>query len=633
VEEARRVLSSTSLLVLVLLLWGHSADSEAAISAEVDSTLQAVLDQQSQSYAGVGAAMAVTLGDYGTWVGATGLSDLATSAPMQPDDVFCIASITKTFVAATVLQLAEEGVLSLDDPIERWLPGMVSGGSEISIRMLLNHTSGLYDTDADSELHALVAEDPSRTWDPEVLVAMAVAHPPHSAPGEEYWYSNTNFIVAGLIAQEATGTGIAPQIRARFLGPLGLTNTFFAVEEPGAHLPLHGHDSSLNAITASTAELSSMWAAGAMVSCASDLVRWADALYGGQVLQPESRAAMFGDLLGLQVLPGMPLGAMYGHPGHTPGYLTYMYHVPERGLSVVLLANSDAIDILGMSTDALNQMRRSSAITTRLVKSFPQDDLAILTDQLAGVTTENSGGAQPPQLTSAGPVFAGQSAMACDVAPAGLAGWRLAFHLPQPVDPFAYTSLRFALHPGTAKGRGLSVAFGSRSASLLGIQRVEGTSLDLTLQEWQVTEVPLDAAAISDSFATVAFTGSLTGTFYLDEISLIAATPPPARTAVLDGSGAALPDRCVLGQNYPNPFNSDTVIRLALPQLAKVELVLYNLAGQQVATLAGGTRQAGAYTVTWDGRDDQGRALASGVYLYHLRAGAQEQTRKLLLLR
>ena len=104
-------------------------------------------------------------------------------------------------------------------------------------------------------------------------------------------------------------------------------------------------------------------------------------------------------------------------------------------------------------------------------------------------------------------------------------------------------------------------------------------------------------------------------------------------SAVLEQHQSTSPASFTLAQNYPNPFNSGTVIRFSLPQSEVVELAIYNLAGQKVAKLLEGTRQAGTYAINWDGRDHGGRALASGVYFYHLQAGAQEQTRKLLLLR
>ena len=157
--------------------------------------------------------------------------------------------------------------------------------------------------------------------------------------------------------------------------------------------------------------------------------------------------------------------------------------------------------------------------------------------------------------------------------------------------------------------------------------------VDWTTQSWQVVEIPLDSLGVESSEAITSFTfsGTVKGTFYLDEVALVAASLPI--TAVLEDRTAPLPHNFTLAQNFPNPFNSQTVIRFALPTRGQVTLILYNLAGQKVATLVQGVREVGAYTLSWDGRDDQGKDLASGVYLCRLQAGAQIQTRKLVLVR
>ena len=158
--------------------------------------------------------------------------------------------------------------------------------------------------------------------------------------------------------------------------------------------------------------------------------------------------------------------------------------------------------------------------------------------------------------------------------------------------------------------------------------------MDLETKDWQPVEIPLDASKLAGPIESIAFLGNLEGTFYLDEICLVAAAPPqPDDTAVLEEHTTTLPQTFSLDQNYPNPFNSGTVIRFSLPKSGEVELSVYNLAGQKVAALVEGVREAGTYTVNWDGRDDRGRALASGVYLYRLRDGEQQvETRKLVLV-
>jgi 7,8-dihydropterin-6-yl-methyl-4-(beta-D-ribofuranosyl)aminobenzene 5'-phosphate synthase len=197
-----------------------------------------------------------------------------------------------------------------------------------------------------------------------------------------------------------------------------------------------------------------------------------------------------------------------------------------------------------------------------------------------------------------------------------------------PQSRIGYDSLGLALYPGegtapTALEVGLNA---QKRRSLLKM-------VDWADKRWQRVAISLDSLGLEpgEAVASIAVVANPKSTFYLDEVRLIAA-PPPA-TVVEESYSSILPDGFALNQNYPNPFNSGTAISFALPRYAKVELALYNLAGQRVATLVQGAREAGVYTVRWDGRDEAGRELASGVYLYRLRAGTQEQNRKLLLLR
>ena len=159
--------------------------------------------------------------------------------------------------------------------------------------------------------------------------------------------------------------------------------------------------------------------------------------------------------------------------------------------------------------------------------------------------------------------------------------------------------------------------------------------MNLEKKAWQVVELPLALFEIDKPIESVNFSGNFAGVFYLDDLALEAVRlPSRSPTAVREERIDAIPQAFTLEQNCPNPFNSDTVIRFALPTTEKVELVLFNLAGQQVATLVEGMRQVGTYAVRWDGRNDNGRELASGVYLYRLQVGQQQvETRKLMLMK
>ena len=157
--------------------------------------------------------------------------------------------------------------------------------------------------------------------------------------------------------------------------------------------------------------------------------------------------------------------------------------------------------------------------------------------------------------------------------------------------------------------------------------------LDLGRKEWQVIEVPLSAFGILDQpIETVRFATNLEGRFYIDDLRLVR-TEFAGPTVVREAREDATPQHFGLEQNFPNPFNSQTTIRYTLDRAQEVELKIYTLTGQHVATLVSGHRSAGRYVLHWDGRDGQGRLLASGLYLYQLRAGSERQTRKLLLVR
>ena len=159
---------------------------------------------------------------------------------------------------------------------------------------------------------------------------------------------------------------------------------------------------------------------------------------------------------------------------------------------------------------------------------------------------------------------------------------------------------------------------------------MERVDLDMAAPGAKEETLPLAAFGSPDAIESVRFLGNTEGALYLSDVRLVSTA-----SAVVAEHFPTLPASIALDQNYPNPFNSGTVIRFALPAGGEVELAVYNLAGQKVATLVNGPRNAGTYTIRWDGRDDRGRTLASGVYLYRLRAGRGQQveTRKLVLMR
>jgi Tol biopolymer transport system component len=227
-------------------------------------------------------------------------------------------------------------------------------------------------------------------------------------------------------------------------------------------------------------------------------------------------------------------------------------------------------------------------------------------------------------------VFAGSEALAVRAG----SDWWLSCQPDAPFDWTGYAALSFAFHPGdlsASTGEEFSVWIRGKEVDLL----AEGW-VDLAEKKWQVVEIPFEQFELKEPIEAIDFSGDFTGSFHIDDLRLVPAKPSSSEsTAVTEEHAAGQPLTFSLEQNYPNPFNAATVIRFALPTAANVELAIFNLAGQKVTTLVQGAREAGTYTINWDGRDDDGPALASGVFLYRLRTGdgQQVETRKLVLVR
>ena len=279
----------------------------------------------------------------------SGYGDLRQKTPMRPGDLFRVGSITKAFVATVVLQLVAEQKLALDDTVERWLPGLLQDGRRITLRQLLGHRSGLFDYGGDDKFLAAAFGNPARRWAPRELVAIASAHRPYFPPGAGWAYSNTNYVVVGLIVEAATHRPLAGELARRIFVPLGLRATRFddAYRMAGPHA--HGYFLA-PLLDVSDGRLSYVWAAGALVSNADDLARFFRALLGGRLVRadllkametPVGRTSEFAYGLGLEKMPG-PCGVLWGHTGGSPGYVADALNSKDGRRQVVVLVNATA---------------------------------------------------------------------------------------------------------------------------------------------------------------------------------------------------------------------------------------------------------------------------------------------------
>ncbi|NJN29413.1 MAG: serine hydrolase [Synechococcales cyanobacterium RM1_1_8] len=322
----------------------------------VISALQTALDANRP--AEVPGAVAAILTPEGEWFGASGVANVAENRPLRPDDRFEAGSITKTFVAATLLQLVENGQISLNDTLTTWLTTSLTdpipNASEITIKQLLNHTSGI--ADYLDIFTARAVTNPTlflQEWEPEQLVGFVNGVEPFFAPGTDWRYSNTNYILAGEVIESVTGNGYGQEIRDRILNPLGLDNTFVFGEEeiPGGYISSYwdfNRDGVLDDL--SITNLSWASAAGSIISNAEDLADFFDGLLvDGALLEPETLSQM------LDTQPvdspnydsyGLGIGTLesrdrfwYVHRGQTLGFRSNLWYSPLEEITYVELLN------------------------------------------------------------------------------------------------------------------------------------------------------------------------------------------------------------------------------------------------------------------------------------------------------
>ncbi|MFE7134539.1 serine hydrolase domain-containing protein [Streptomyces sp. NPDC057638] len=257
--------------------------------------------------AGIPGVIAESRTDRGVWKGTSGVADLTTGKKRGTQDRFRAASITKTFVATVLLQQEADGLLSLDDTVEHWLPGVVRGngndGRKITVRQLLNHSSGLYEYTADPEYQRTYETEAFLkhrydTVTPLERVRIGLAYQPDFAPGAQHQYSNTGYVLAGMIIEKVSGNSYEKEVVDRVLRPLGLRATTLPGDTVQMPRPSGRAYSRLSLdpaapihdVTDQNGSFS--WADGDIISTTSDLTRFLRALLQGELLPPEQLRAM-----------------------------------------------------------------------------------------------------------------------------------------------------------------------------------------------------------------------------------------------------------------------------------------------------------------------------------------------------
>ncbi|GII32852.1 serine hydrolase domain-containing protein [Planotetraspora mira] len=310
--------------------------------------IQRALDQAVADGGGPGIVAEIRDGHATPWFGTAGVADMTTGRKRQPREHFRVGSFTKAFTGTVVLQLAAEGKSTLDDTVATWLPGVVeeslgADGTEITIRQLLNHTSGL----------------------PDAILGQETPRP--EEPGKRFIYSKVNYNLAGMIVERATGSTLVDEIERRIARPLRLTGTYLPGGEQTIRDPHARHYSKLGQ-TGSEAEihdvtemdLSWAWAAGGMISTTSDLHRFLSALLHGDLLPPAQQKEMFTTVstegsgwvpntrYGLGVYSQtLPCGAtVWGGGGFIQGSMSYVMGNRQGTRTMVSNVNGDWSDFL-----------------------------------------------------------------------------------------------------------------------------------------------------------------------------------------------------------------------------------------------------------------------------------------------
>jgi D-alanyl-D-alanine carboxypeptidase len=319
-------------------------DARPAACLAQDGKLQAALDGARKS---PNAILVVRNAACGTSVYLSGDPAHATAASL-----WRIGSVTKTYVAASVLAFVAAGTLSLDDPLSKWISG-VAQTDGVTLRMLLNHTSGIFNATEDASWIA----NPLRVWTPAEIVALATKHDPYFAPGAGWHYSNTNYTLLGMILEKVGAAKASAVIRKHALGPAGLTQTFLEGEEPLVGKVATGFDAKKNDIT-NAYSMSGPWTAGAMVATGAELCDWVATLYGSdQVLDATRRKLMtegavamspgFRYGLGVMLLDASVTaggGPALGHNGGIFGSHTQAFWFPDKATAVCAVVNQDGVN-------------------------------------------------------------------------------------------------------------------------------------------------------------------------------------------------------------------------------------------------------------------------------------------------
>jgi D-alanyl-D-alanine carboxypeptidase len=336
-------MKKTIVLALLLALCSYQIKAQAfdpVLAAKLQNTLENMASANNLK----GISACVLYPGVGTWKGVTGLSHAG--APITSDMEFGIASNTKLFTGVLLLKLAENNLLHLDDPISDYLPAFNNVNPAITIRQLLNHTSGLADITSVPGYPDSVLSNPNRIFSPAEVITWI--GPPLFAAGAGWSYCNTNYVLAGMIAESATGRLYGQLLRDSILAPLQLDSTFLDVYDSIPYAVAHPWQGGIdNSAIPRKALNSAAWAAGGMYATSGEMAQWYQALMGGQVIQAASLSEMTTFVgsgnYGIGLYETQVLGRTVWQHGGTiwGGYNSSMMYDTATGIVLCVLINQN----------------------------------------------------------------------------------------------------------------------------------------------------------------------------------------------------------------------------------------------------------------------------------------------------
>jgi D-alanyl-D-alanine carboxypeptidase len=361
VQSLCRIILCLSVLISVpVVLFSSGCNSNNnTLDPDLAAALRDILTDNMEEFGVPGALAGVWIPGKGRLILEEGVSNIETGEPIVKEDHMRIGSVTKSFTVTVILQLAEEGLLSLGDRVGDYIPGIENG--DATIAELADMRSGIFNYTEDGEFVAeFVDSNFLRVWTDQELVDAADRNAPYFPPGGGWHYSNTNTVILGMIVEQVTGNPVGEEIRERIIKPLGLGGTFYPetpeMPEPFAHgygfVPLQD---------ISFTDPSSSAGSGAMISKLTDLRKWGRALGQGALLEEEFQSIRVNSLMPIVFNPcddddperekrscpeydryGLGIGELSGWIGHTGEYIGYtalVMYDPESGSTVVILMN------------------------------------------------------------------------------------------------------------------------------------------------------------------------------------------------------------------------------------------------------------------------------------------------------